>query len=135
MVQSLVECFPEQGEIPVKTLLMHAERVRLAECARRGPARVLGVDAGDRARLAAEEGAVVGLAGAAARGDARAQVDAGLCYLHGVGGASQDDAQAARYFGAAAAQDDARGLAHLAYCLATGAGVDRGRARRRARAA
>ena len=124
-VRALVQCFPADGAIAVKTLLMHAERVRLAEGAHRGPARALAVDPADRARLAAHDQAVLALVDAAARGDAAAQVDAGLCYLHGVGGASQDDAQAAHYFEAAAAQGDARGLAHRGYCLATGTGVER----------
>jgi len=121
MIQSLVYCFPEKAEIPVKTLLMHAERVRLAEGMRKGPAHVLSVDDADRQRLAADDRIILSLLDAAEKGDAQAQVDAGLCYLHGVGGASQDDIQAVYYFQQA---NDMRGWFHLGYCQATGTGME-----------
>jgi len=121
MIQSLVYCFPDAAEIPVKTLLMHAERVRLAEGMRKGPAKVLSVDDSDRQRLAADDRAILSLLDEAEKGDAKAQVDAGLCYLHGVGGASQDDLQAVYYFQQA---NDMRGWFHLGYCQATGTGME-----------
>jgi len=121
MIQSLVYCFPDSAEIPVKTLLMHAERVRLAEGMRKGPAHVLSVDDADRQRLAANDSAILGLLDDAEKGVASAQVDVGLCYLHGVGGASQDDLQAVYYFQQA---NDERGWFHLGYCKATGTGLD-----------
>jgi len=121
MIQSLVYCFPEHAEIPVKTLLMHAERVRLAEGMCKGPARALSVDDNDRKRLAGDERAILSLLDEAEKGSDQAQVDAGLCYLHGVGGASQDDLQAVYYF---QLSHDARGRFHLGYCQATGTGME-----------
>jgi len=121
MIQSLVYCFPERAEIPVKTLLMHAERVRLAEGMRKGPARVLSVDEEDRKRLAADDRAILDLLDNAEKGSSQAQVDAGLCYLHGIGGASQDDLRAVYYFQLA---NDPRGWFHLGYCQTLGTGVE-----------
>jgi len=119
MIQSLVYCFPEHAEIPVKTLLMHAERVRLAET--RGPARVLSLDEGDKVRLAADDRAILDLLDNAEKGLNQAQVDAGLCFLHGIGGASQDDIRALYYFQLA---NEMRGWFHVGYCQALGIGME-----------
>jgi len=121
MIQSLVYCFPEKAEIPVKTLLMHAERVRLAEGMRKGPARVLSLDDSDRARLAADDRVILDLLEKAEKGLNDAQVDAGLCYLHGIGGATQDDVRAVYYFQLA---NEKRGWFHLGYCQTLGIGME-----------